>query len=68
MLNIIQPDIWLSRKMRPKVAAIAPVEIAPFIHDITASAPTAVIMKPFSTATQARTVVIMRVSCVIALR
>ena len=68
MLNIIQPDIWFSRKTSPIVAAMAPVVSAPFIHETTHNAAIAVIMMPLRTATAARTDVIIRVRRVTAPR
>ena len=68
MLNIIQPDIWLSRKTRPSAAAIAPVEMSPSVQRRMAMTPMALIMTPLSSATEERTVVIARVSRTTAAR
>ncbi len=68
MLNIIQPDIWLSRNTSPSAAAIAPVEMLPLVQLTTAMTAIALIMKPLRTATDERTVVIARVSRTTAVR
>ena len=68
MLNIIQPDIWLRRKTRPRAAAIEPVEMPPCDHLSMAIKAIALIMMPLSTATAERTVVTARVSRITAAR
>ena len=61
MLNIIQPDIWLSLRTRPRAVATPPEVTAPDCQPRIATAPTPVIMNPLRTATAVRTSVSARV-------